>query len=365
MGLFDGITGFIGRNAGTIADVGRGVTGMAGAATENRGEANKEQLTRDSIAASAARDYENALQQRAKLVLDQQEAAQRESADAYKQALYSALAKNMQDVSFDRSGFRSNVPDIHFSGGSRPSALGEEGRQAAALMNNQALQRLMNPSKPAELPEVEKFTPTAPKEAGFWESLAGPAGGIMGTVGSIMERGGKAGSVAKDVAGVASKFAGGAAAALPALAPGVVTAAAPTAGILGTAGSVPLGALAGGGGAAGAAGGGGAATGAAGAGLGALGTATLIGAPIAIGAMIWKANRNDTKVAREDFAKEQFGMDLGTLYSTLETMGPEGEELARIGRSVIGKKDSDANARWMPAVQQFMQKRRAAAPVRG
>ncbi len=335
MAIWSNVGKFIGNNAGTIGDVGRGVVGMAGAATENRGEANKEQLTRDSIQASAARDYENALQQRAKLALDQQEAAQRESADAYKQALYAALAKNTQDVKFDVSKFRSNVPDISFSGGSRPSAIGEEGRRAADIMGNQALQRLMNPQKPQEMPAPEKFQASAPKEAGFWENLAGPAGGIMSTVGNIVDRG----KTAADVAGKVAGIAGGAAP------------------LFGAGGSTGLAAstIGTGGGFAGSFGGGGGAA-ATGAGIGAAGAATLgIGAAAAAAYMLWKGNRNDTKEDREDFAKKVGYDDLGQFYSHLETMGPQGVELARVGRSVIGKKDKGANQQWVKTVTDFLQ----------
>jgi hypothetical protein len=159
-----------------LGGAGAVVGAMGGAATANRGEQDKLNLSRDSIGLGANNAYENALQGRAVLELKQREAAQLAEQEAFKSALRSALAMNMKDVSVDRSQFKSNVPTISFAGGARPSAIGPQGLEAAGAMNNLALQRLLSPPQDKELPAVEKFQQSEPSKASFWEKLAGPVG---------------------------------------------------------------------------------------------------------------------------------------------------------------------------------------------
>lgn len=106
--------------------------------------------------------------------------------DAYLNALRSALASNMQDMSFDRSGFKSDVADVSFSGGMRPSALGSQGRQAAEAMNARALRQLME--GPAEHTSVTTPTLQEPKEKSFWEKLAGPLSMGLSMYGGLAEQ---------------------------------------------------------------------------------------------------------------------------------------------------------------------------------
>lgn len=152
------------------------VGGMGNAATANRGEQDRTNLTRDQIGLSAANSFENALQNRARLEIDQRQEGRDAEKAAYLNALKSALAMNMQDAHFDRSGFKTNVPNISFSGGARPSAIGAQGREAAALLNNSSLQKLMAPQPTTELPAAERYQMHEPSKASFWEKLAGPLG---------------------------------------------------------------------------------------------------------------------------------------------------------------------------------------------
>jgi hypothetical protein len=102
-----------------------------------------------------------------------QRADQRAAAEAaYQNALRAAFAANAQDVNIDRSQFRSNVPNISFGGGTRPSAIGPIGRQAAQLMAQQSLGALQNPQPYMKIPDMGAFP--EPSKAGFWEKLAGP-----------------------------------------------------------------------------------------------------------------------------------------------------------------------------------------------
>lgn len=62
---------------------------------------------------------------------------------------------------------------------------------------------------------------------------------------------------------------------------------------------------------------------------------------------------NTTKQGRVDFAKQLGFESLDNLYAKLRSLGAEGEKLANIGSSVIGKKDKAANEKWMKDVSAF------------
>lgn len=165
---------------------GRALGSMGAAATQNRGEQDRLNSTRDIARVGAEANFDRALLGRAELELRQRQDQRTAQQDAYKQALRSALAKNMQDVSFDRSGFRTNVPTISFAGGARPSALGAEGRQAAGEMNNRALQQLMNPQAFTPVPAPQRVQFSDPSKASFWEKLAGPLGMGLTVAGEVL-----------------------------------------------------------------------------------------------------------------------------------------------------------------------------------
>jgi hypothetical protein len=59
----------------------------------------------------------------------------------------------------------AGVANVSFSGGARPSAIGDQGRQAAEIANKRALEELMNPQGYSDLPAPEKFDPSKLPEA--------------------------------------------------------------------------------------------------------------------------------------------------------------------------------------------------------
>jgi hypothetical protein len=124
-------------------------------------------------------DHENALMGRQELDLRQRNEGRTAQSDAYLKALKSALVMNMRDASFSRP---EGIPNISFSGGARPSALGAQGKEAASVLNNQALQSLMGGSKFDALPALEKFSPSALPKAGLLEKITGAAGMIGGAL---------------------------------------------------------------------------------------------------------------------------------------------------------------------------------------
>jgi hypothetical protein len=141
LGAGGGLLSAIGSAAGPTA------SSIAGGMTSglNQENLNKQKAFEDSLAASKAN--ESNLENRLQL----QEGFQN---NAYHNAMRSALAKNIQDVSI--SGGNPRVPVVNFSGGLRPSAFGPEGRTAATTLNNQAQAQLLNgdqlPALPSTLP---------------------------------------------------------------------------------------------------------------------------------------------------------------------------------------------------------------------
>jgi hypothetical protein len=136
-------------------------------------------VTQDQQRLQATTAKENAVQGRAGIEIDQRTEGRAAGNDAYKNALLSALAMNMQDVSINRP---KGVPHMSFSGGARPSAIGEQGREAAGLMNARSLDTLRNPQALSELPAMESFTPSVlPKATGVDTAL-----GIGGVVGDVL-----------------------------------------------------------------------------------------------------------------------------------------------------------------------------------
>lgn len=258
------------------------------------------------------------------------------------QAIKLGALGGLQDVEI-------NVPDevkpymAQISGGGRPSAIANRAAIVEA-MQPRILRSLMEGEKfaPIKLADMPELTPT-PKPGGLDKVLTG-----AGIAGTAIDALGESGLFDKlmsggSKAGKAASAASAAAGAAPLFGAGGVT-------------GLPASTIATGGGFAGGFGGGGGGAAAGAGGIGALGAATMgIGAAAALGAALWKKNRNDTKEAREDFVRKQYGVkDLGQFYSYLESLGPEGQELARVGRSVVGKKDSRGNAQWMQAVSKLV-----------
>jgi hypothetical protein len=186
-GLMSGVKSAL-LNPEVIGGVGATLGGMADASAKNRAADTQVNIQRDTQGIAAARDFENAQQNRAKLELDQQEADRTASTDAYKKALKSALALNMSDVHMNRP---QGVPVMEFAGGSRPSAIGAQGKAAAELMNNQAMQHLMDGPQHTAMTPVQKYALSDLPQQSTFEKIAGPAGLGAATLGQIMARLGK------------------------------------------------------------------------------------------------------------------------------------------------------------------------------
>lgn len=169
-----------------LGAAGSAVGAAANGAAQNRGAQNALNMDRDQQRLQAQTANEQALENRGRLELDTQQADRTSQADAYMKALKSALALNMGDVSMNRP---QGIPEFRFSGGPRPSAIGAQGKQAAELLNAQALQKLMNGEQHTPLPALQKFEQTPEKKASIWEKIAGFAAPALTAAGQIMGRG--------------------------------------------------------------------------------------------------------------------------------------------------------------------------------
>jgi hypothetical protein len=114
--------------------------------------------------------HEDALQGRANLDLRQRGFGMDSQNNAFGNAIRAALLKNMQDVSMDRP---EGIPTMSFKGGMRPSALGTEGREAAALMHSLSMDKLKSGEQFDKLPALERTAPAEFKKPGFWENALG------------------------------------------------------------------------------------------------------------------------------------------------------------------------------------------------
>jgi hypothetical protein len=199
MGIWSTIAGAVGdyvspgagsviKDIGNVADVVAPVIANVGAQnTANKQlkyaqtvAAGNAQVGHDQLALDAQKELAQEQASAAATAIAEEKAKEAQQADAYSKAMHSALAKHIQDASIDVSGLKG-VPSLHFTGGSRPSALGPEGQAAASVLNNQAMNSLINPpSLPAvPTPTLYKQTnPTvpAPPDQSFWDQAAGALG---------------------------------------------------------------------------------------------------------------------------------------------------------------------------------------------
>ena len=171
--------GKAGQVAGTAGDVASGIEKGRAA---DRASQNDFNVLQDRTRLQAQQDFENALENRAALELKQKTEGQSYQGNAYHQAMLGALGKNIQDVTL--GGVPGDVPVVQFKGGLRPSAMGPEGRAAAALLNQKAMSDLQNGMQLSSLPEIERFKPSDYKKGNYLDT-------ILGTVGTV----GKAGDI--------------------------------------------------------------------------------------------------------------------------------------------------------------------------
>lgn len=163
--------------AGKAAPV---ISGLAAGKQKGREAENAAAAAAQDFALKSQGQHEGQVMDRAGLDLKRRQFGIDSEGDAFKKAMQSAVAKNIQDVNF--SGVPSDVPVIRFSGGNRPSAMGPEGRAAAALMNQKAMERLTKGEQFDDLPMLERIAGPEFKKPGAMENILGIGGMIGGAV---------------------------------------------------------------------------------------------------------------------------------------------------------------------------------------
>ena len=178
--------GGLGKVIGTAGDV---ATGIEEGRAKDRSNQNDFNVVQDRNKIVANQNYEDALLGRAGLDLKQRQFSQDSQNNAYKNAIRSALGMNLQDVTL--GGVPKDVPVIEFKGGLRPSAMGPQGRAAAALLNQKAMASLMNGETFDPLPAIRDFTPSDYKKGGVLDDILGGIG-TVGKAGDIWKERGRA-----------------------------------------------------------------------------------------------------------------------------------------------------------------------------
>jgi len=149
--------------------------GIAGGMSKGRADENQAAQQSAQLGLQESKNAEDALMNRQGLDLRQRQFGQDSESDSFRKALQGALTMNMRDVTANRP---EGIPTIAFGGGGRPSAIGQEGRDAGALLNSKAMQKLIGGEKFDELPPIERMQSPEFKGAGFWENLMGGAGAV-------------------------------------------------------------------------------------------------------------------------------------------------------------------------------------------
>lgn len=132
-------------------------------------------VTQDQQRLQAQIAEENARQGRGNLEINQREDSRVGTNDAYRNALRANLLLGSRDVVATRP---NGVPAISFSNSGRPSQLGAGGRQAAEVLAQQSIEKLMNPEAHTALPELDTFTPSALPQATGVDTALGIGGAI-------------------------------------------------------------------------------------------------------------------------------------------------------------------------------------------
>lgn len=170
--------------AGKVAGIAGDVAGSLAKGRETgRDKENAQTITQDQLRLAAAREFEDARMNRADLDLKRRADGRVATENNFRNSLLGALAKNMQDGSFNRP---DGVPTIALSGGLRPSALGVEGRAAGEALNAQALKSLLEGEDPyVDVGEAERFAPSKLKKGGAMDTILGTIGAVGGAANRV------------------------------------------------------------------------------------------------------------------------------------------------------------------------------------
>lgn len=179
-----------------VGQVGKLFGGASKGAADGRMTQAQLQAQQDAIRTSQYGTQQNAETNAGRLDLDRKHFTEDARGGRAKQAMIGDLLSRLQDVSINVPGIKT----ASVTGGLRPSALGEGGRAAGSLLNQQALQAMLAGDKFTGGSVLRTPGVTAIPKAGAFEKIAGIAGlagslggGILGGLGEM--QGGGGGSV--------------------------------------------------------------------------------------------------------------------------------------------------------------------------
>jgi len=184
--LLKDAVGFI-PGVGPALSMGLDMAGSVGKGMEaGREKSNVAAQDASTFQLREAQGAEGAVQNRAQIEVQQKRLADELLRNQAKSALQAAFAKNVQDVGV--SGQRPGTNVINFSGGARPSAMGQEGRDAASVLYDKSLEGMKNGPGFSPLTPIERVQPAAYKTPGFFENLLGTAGTIGKGITGLQDR---------------------------------------------------------------------------------------------------------------------------------------------------------------------------------
>lgn len=146
-----------------------------------RASDNANTMNQDVLRQRAAQDFEGNVENRAGIDLQQRKFAQDSQSDAFKKAILSSVMQNLKDVKLNMP---KNIPVFDFGNGLRPSALGSQGLDAAKVMQQLAMEKLMNGEKFDAMPALQQFQPSALKSGGKLDTILG----IAGATGNVLDQ---------------------------------------------------------------------------------------------------------------------------------------------------------------------------------
>jgi hypothetical protein len=159
-------------NPGTLATVGSTLSGGAKGMADARAAQNSNAILQDRMRADDVQNYERSLVDRAKLDMDQRELDTKTRQGGFNDALRAQYLHNWQPAQRP-----SRIPMV--SGGF--NTVPQSSRDLAAQFERQALIRALEGESFDAMPDIERFTPTAMKDASGLEKLAGASGlGLSG-----------------------------------------------------------------------------------------------------------------------------------------------------------------------------------------
>lgn len=171
-------TGALSKILGTVGKIapvaGAVAGGLASGAQKGREDENTAAQDAALFKLKESGQHEQNLMGREDLALAQKKYSSDQLQKYYALAKNAALTKNMQDVKL--TGLDPAIPKVTFSGGSRPSALGQEGRDAAALMFDKAMGGMKDGETFNTLPALERVQAAEFKKPGVWENILGATG---------------------------------------------------------------------------------------------------------------------------------------------------------------------------------------------